>query len=341
MSPQLNQALRQAVHVPLDWAYRLLPHYLLDEGAGLAYFTKVPHFQVFPEGWGAPYSQLKEIYTIQPPHPLSDLKIRWSPAKREKALLYKEGEFRVPQSEGLPEEIRDAHFRFICPTHPSMKLCLILAGWGEHGYNLRMRLVRALHAKGIGSLLLENPYHGRRILPGRAGTPVLTVAEPGHLVRAAAYEGRGLLHYFNKQGYEVGVAGFSMGGTIAAWISLRHPYPLPTTLMAAPYSPEVGLCDGIMRRGIVWSKLANLKDPEEKLRKLLRRVSLLNIPPPKKVQRIIMLAARNDRIIPPESVRAFHEHWSQSELRWRPGGHISMWLFDVPSMAQSITDSFA
>lgn len=341
MNLHLNQSLRHAAQVPLDWAYRLLPHYLLDEGAGLAYLTKVPHFQVFPQGWGASYSQLQDIYSIKPLHPLAHLKIRWSPAKRDGSVLYKEGEFRVPQSEDLPEGIRDAHFRFICPTYPSMKLCLILAGWGEHGYNLRMRLARALYEKGIGSLLLENPYHGRRIVPGRAGTPVLTVAEAGHLVHAAAYEGRGLLHYFKKQGYKVGVAGFSMGGTIAAWISLRNPYPLPTTLMAAPYSPEVGLCDGIMRRGIVWGKLSKLKDPEGKLRKLLGRVSLLDFPPPKKSRRIIMLAARHDRIIPPESVRAFHEHWPTSELRWRPGGHISMWLFDVASMVDAIVDSFA
>jgi len=340
MVKRLSQPSEVAVSWPWKWSSRLLPLHLLDEGAGLALLSKAPYFQVFPKGWGAGLSELNKIFELNLPLPMPKIKITWLEEKKDGHLPYQEGTFWVPQSEHLPEEIRDAHFRFIPPTSPDKKLCLLLAGWGEHGYNLRMRLARALYEAGIGTLLLENPFHGRRIVPGRAGTPVLTVAESGYLVHAAVYEGRALLRYFNDQGFAVGVSGFSMGGAMAGMIAVSHPHPLPTALLAAPYSPEVGMLGGLLRRGINWKQLSTLKDPEEKLRKLFRQVSLLGLDPPMKGSRIIMMGARNDRIVRAKFIEEFHRHWSHSELRWRPGGHISLWLFEVDAMSATIIDSF-
>lgn len=322
-----------------SWATQLLPLHWLDEGAGLALWSKAPALRVFPQGWGATLSQLRDIFTFDLSHPIPSLKIRWS-KQQQGAFSFREGVFRVPQSEHLPGEIRDAHFRFIPPVGRGKRVTLLLAGWGDHGYNLRMRLVRRLRDRGIGTVLLENPYHGRRIVPGRAGAPVSTVAEMGYLVRAAVFEGRALLKHLHGRGYQVGVSGFSMGGSIAAMIVLGYPHPLPTSLFATPHSPEVASLEGIFRKGIPWKQFSKVKNPEEKMRRIFRRVSLLKFAPPPPESPIIMVAARFDRIVRAKFVEALHRHWSHSELRWRPGGHVSMLFLEGEAMAQAIEDGF-
>jgi pimeloyl-ACP methyl ester carboxylesterase len=53
-----------------------------------------------------------------------------------------------------------------------------------------------------------------------------------------------------------------------------------------------------------------------------------------------MVAARDDRVVSPESVEKFHRHWPTSQLRWVPGGHVSMLLFEVEAMADAIAQTF-
>ena len=336
----LGAHLCAALEKPFHWALHHLPLDLLDEWARVAFFSKGPYFELFPKGWGASYPQLQRLFSIHPKTPIPRVKISWINEKTLQCILYREGSFRVRQSQGLPAEIRDAQFRFIPPPDGKKEVCLLLAGWGEHGYVLRMRLAKLLWKKGIGTLLLENPFHGHRLVPGRRGAPVWTVAEAGHLVHAAVYEGRALVKHFEDLGYQLGVAGFSMGGSLAAWIAVKHPHPLPTTLLATPPSPEVGFLGGVIRKGIAWQQLSQLKYPEEKLRNLLGRVSLLNVAPPLPGKRIIMMGARADRVVPAATIVDLHRYWPHSQLRWCPGGHISLWLFEVKAMVQAIEDSF-
>lgn len=317
-----------------------MPLHLLDELPRLVLWLKVPRFKIFPEGWGAPLSQLNQLFHLPKHYKIPEINIRWSHKKIPGPFSIREGTFRVPESEHLPEKIRHAHFREILPPSPSQKICLLLAGWGDHGYNLRMRLARVLHRKGIGTLLLENPYHGRRYLEERPGPPVFSVKELGWLARAACSEGMALVQHYKNQGFEIGISGFSMGGGFAGTIAVLLPYPLPTTLLAAPPSAEIPLLEGVMGKGIDWRAFSSTPHPKEKIRRLFRRVSLLNAPPPPKGSRIILFGAKKDKIVLASSIRKLHRHWKGSQLRWREGGHLSLWLFEVEAMAESIRESF-
>jgi surfactin synthase thioesterase subunit len=203
-----------------------------------------------------------------------------------------------------------------------------------------MRLVHALLERNIGALLLENPFHGRRTLPGRVGAPVSSILELATLARAAVSEGRALLHHFKREGYQTALSGFSMGGNFAGIIAAILPYSLPTTLLAAPHSPEIPFFEGIFQKGIHWNSFKRIKDPQTTLRHLFQRVSILNMKAPEWARRVILLGGRSDRIVSPNSVDRLHHYWKGSELRWRPGGHISLWLLEVPAMANAIADSF-
>jgi alpha/beta hydrolase family protein len=321
-------------------AYRIFPMHWLDEAAGLALSFKLTPFWVFPEGWGARLPELKKNFTVGPIPKIPPIHIQWQKEQHPHGDYYREGSFWVPESQHLPESIREAHFRFIHPPRGSKKICLMLAGWGDHGYNLRMRLVHALRDLGVGALLLENPFHGRRILPGRVGAPVSNVLELAHLARAAVSEGRALIHHFKNQGYQVGLSGFSMGGNFAGIIAAILPYYVPTTLLAAPHSAEIPFFKGVFQKGIHWKSFSKVKNPKKTLRDLFQRVSLLKIKPHAWAHRAILLGGKADRFVTPHSVMQLHHHWKGSELRWRPGGHVSLWLLEIPAMVQAIADSF-
>jgi hypothetical protein len=332
--------MRSSQVIQRSFAYRIFPMHWLDEAAGVALSFKLTPFWVFPEGWGASIPDLKKHFTVGPIPRIPSIKIRWQQEMHPHGDYYQEGVFSVPESQHLPESIWEAHFRFIHPPKGSKKLCLILAGWGDHGYNLRMRLVHALRKKGVGALLLENPFHGRRTLPGRVGAPVSSVLELAHLARAAISEGRALIQHFKHDGYQTGVSGFSMGGNFAGFIAAIMPYHVPTALLAAPHSAEIPFFKGIFQKGIHWKAFSEVRDPKKTLRNLFQRVSLLKVKPHEWAHRAILLGGRADRFVTPHSVIQLQQHWKGPELRWRPGGHISLWLLEIPAMAEAIADSF-
>jgi len=332
--------LQQLQMVPKKWAYQRLPLHWFDEAAGWVVSIKSLPYGIFAEGWGTSLQNLEKLYSLKKVPKISPIRISWLEESFHEHIPFIEGTFQVPQAKNLPPPMVEAHFRFIPPPGNSKKLCLLFAGWGDHGYNLRMRMVSILHQLRIGALLLESPFHGRRAFPDRTGSPAFTVEESGQLGHAAIAEGRALLHFFKKEGYRVGLSGFSMGGGFAGTLAAISQNALPTTLLAAPYSPEVSFLKGVLRRGIHWESLGGVDNPQEVLRKLFRRVSILNLPPPKSSPKTIFLGGKSDRVIPAPYIQKFHRHWVGSEIRWRPGGHVSLWLFEIPAMAAAIADSF-
>ena len=73
-----------------------------------------------------------------------------------------EGSFESP-SAGLPPESRKARFELLLPAgHADAPVCVYLAATGEEDGSRRRRLALPLVRAGIGALLLENPFYGRR-----------------------------------------------------------------------------------------------------------------------------------------------------------------------------------
>lgn len=213
----------------------------------------------------------------------------------------------------------------------------------RHGDRPRPTLV-CLHGYGMGRIALDAlafdlghlhrelgldvavptlPLHGPRAIGRRSGAgfmddhPLQTNAAFGQ----AIWELRRLSGWLRKQGVPaVGVYGMSLGGYLAAlWASLDG-----DLACAVPMIPLVALHD-LLERDL---------PPEERRAREACGVGpelwrdawaphspLVHTPRVAPEARLI-LAARADRICPPDQAHALWEHWDRPAIHWAPGSHL-------------------
>jgi len=279
--------------------------------------------RIFPDGWGDLPAASSTVNPID---------IEWLSTTRKESLEVLDGTFSSPAP--LPPRAAIGHVRWYRPEK-SRGLCLLLAASNEEGYDRRAPLARRLAAEGIGSLLLENPYYGARRVH-QESPPVRTVGELLTMGSAAVQEAHGLLLGVEHDGI-AGVSGYSMGGNIAALVAATHPYPIVAVPLAPSPSPAVVFTEGLLSAFVDWSSLACSRS---ELADILDRISVLALPPPVRPDLAIIVAARGDGYIPASAVESLHRHWSGSELRWEPGGHVSLATIGRSRLVRAIVDGF-
>jgi len=240
----------------------------------------------------------------------------------------------------LPDHARHGAVTRILPEAGADRMVVLMAAWNEHDSRARFGIARRLAQRGIGSLVLENPYYGIRRPTDHDGQPIRTVADFFQMGIGAVTEGRGLLATVREEGFTPGVAGYSMGGNIAALVSSTMPFPVATAPLAASYSPAPVYLDGALRGGIDWAALGGESSAEPRLRETLLRASVLDRPAPDHARHTVMVSARSDGYVPPAATQALHAHWPGSELRWVGGGHATLLWMHKSALAAAIEDSF-
>lgn len=283
--------------------------------------------RLFPDGWGHPSPVTEDDRRIE---------VSWTQAREWHGLQVLDGSFRSPAL--LPAAARTGFVRWIRPP-ASSRVCLHLAASNEHGYGRRASLAKQLAASGIGSLILENPFYGRRRVHAQ-GPPIRTVAELLTMGSAAVQEGRALLVGAREQELGVGVAGYSMGGNIAGLIAATFPGPLVTVPMAPSPSPAPVYTEGLLADLVDWDALGGRTVALPHLRSLLDEASILRFPPLASPELAIIVAAESDAYIPRDAVESIHRHWSGSELRWRRGGHLTLATIGRRHLVRAIVDAF-
>lgn len=310
----------------------------IDQAAGLLLAHGPARLRVFSGGWGDPgaLSHLEHLERLPPPERIEP---EWGrPEPGPGATILRHGSFASPVDE-LPPRARTGHVLEVSPADGARWRCLLMSAWNDHGYASRIELARRLAGRGIGSLILENPYYGKRRPEPDVDQPIRTVADFALMGLGAITEGRGILTGVSDR-FQVGVSGFSMGGNLAALVAATMPGPLATAPLAASHSPGPVYLDGVLRHGIAWDSLQGPDDPAGELRRRLTAASALRIPVPEHGATAVIVAARNDGFVPVEAVRALHRHWPGSELRELRGGHATLWYRGKHHLVDAIATAF-
>ena len=284
----------------------------------------------FRDGWGNldALERLKQtrILELEPKR----LDISWLPPFSEKGLIRKDGSFSSPlPHEFLPEEARTAHFRLNLPEDHDREtpIVIVFPMTGDEGFELRERKIsRPLLKKGIGTLLLENPFYGKRKPSYQDTYFIQSVLDMLSMCMGAAIEGQHLLSHFQDEGYRhLGVAGQSQGGMVASIVGTLTSSPISIAISLSAHSPEVILTEGLLRSFVDWSQLSmdSLDECHSRFRDIFEVGDILKRPPPAYPQAAFIQGARLDKVTPRASVRSIHEHWAGSQLEWLPGSHIS------------------
>lgn len=304
--------------------------------------------RVFPGGWGGnndPH-QIANCFQLRLVDGFADIVPVITGTGTYRGISYREGAFESPIADmiGGPKNAGLVPFRWIEPPLPDGPMCVLLGSWSNEGYGRRMSLAALLHRRGIGSVMPETAYYGARRFPDRGRYPVRTVAETGTLGSAAVTEAASLLAYLRAEGRtSIGAGGYSMGGAHGSLAVALLGEPAAVAGMAPAHSPSVSFVDGMLSRQVDPSVFATgvfETDFETALRSILDIAAITAIPPPACASSAVFIAATGDRFAPQWSTERLHRHWAGSELRYRPGGHISIYALELAGLADAFATSF-
>ena len=309
----------------------------IDRLGGVIVSRGPDRLRFFTDGWGDSSDIAAAAMPSDDPRPIE---IEWVSDGTNDGIRVSVGIFDSPV-ETLPYHARHGAVTRILPGGGADRVVVLMAAWNEHDSRARFGIARRLSRRGIGSLVLENPYYGIRRPVDHDGQPIRTVADFFQMGTGAVVEGRGLLATVREEGRTPGVAGYSMGGNIAALVSSTMPFPVATAPLAASYSPAPVYLDGALRGGIDWGALGGKPSAEPRLRETLLGASVLDRPAPDHARHAVMVSARSDGYVPPEATRTLHAHWPGSELRWVAAGHATLLWNHKHVLATAIEDSFS
>ena len=282
---------------------------------------------IFADGWGdldalVPFGEA--LTKVTPGSPLS---LTWGPIRRERGLSVQDGTAPSP-ARILPEAVRTLHVRrLLCPV-PTRRRLIVPPSWGDAGYGPRMWLFGALVARGLEVWLLEGAYFGAR------ARPISKVEDFSRMGLGHIEEVRALVETQIAEGVPVSVAGYSMAGQLGSMAVQSLPHDVPVVAMAAAPSADTVVIEGPLQKQVQWSKLGD--GARERLQAWMRRVSVLDQPPPRSTKRGVALN-RGDGIVDPEATRRFARHWDVDPLEVS-SGHVGAYALQRRTLQRYVGD---
>lgn len=274
--------------------------------------------RLFGRGWGdeailAEFSR-RERYLTAP----SSIKVRWTAPREAGGGTCREGTFRSPLVE-LPDAVKTAHVR-AWTRAGNVAACVVLAASRDEGYRVREWVFGPLTERGIDLYFLENPYYGLR-RNGR-GPSDITVADHGLMALGMVLEARALLTSLKPKYSKLAVAGYSMGGHMAALTAAVLPFPTACAALATGASASAIYTRGLLARSVDLAALGG-NAARERLRMLFDAADITNFRPPMRSDAAVVSGCTRDGYVLSSETERLHRHWKGSALRWIDAGHFS------------------
>ncbi len=295
--------------------------------------------KLFSHGWGEEWL-LTELSTrvsySDPPSPVS---IEWHSARKRGRIVRRDGTFTSPL-ELLPKETRTVHVRAMLRAG-NRAACVILAASRDEGYQPREHVFGPLIARGLDLYFLVSPFYGRRRVPG--GPSLITASDHGLMALGMVLEARALLENLSERYPKLVVAGYSMGGHMAAITAAVCPFSVACAALATGASASSIYTRGLLSWSVDLDVLgggANLRAAaRERLQQLFAVADITRYPPPIRVDAAIIAGCTRDGYVPSNETERLHRHWQGSTLRWIPAGHFSALVTSGTVLRDCVADA--
>lgn len=271
--------------------------------------------------------------------PLGPISFDWSVPEHQNSRIQRDGRFRSPM-DLLPAEAQTAHVRVWSRTG-NTSACVILAASRDEGYKTRERVFGDLVSRGIDLYLLENPFYGLRRTSSSAS--LATFSDHVLMNLASVWEARALLSYLRSFYSRLAIAGYSMGGHMAALTAATSLFPIACAALATGASAAPIYTKGLLSWSVNLNALAGQKSlrpaAKERLRLLIEAADLTRQPPPIRTDTAILVGCTGDGYVLPRQVERLHEHWPGSILRWLRAGHVTGLFFFKAALRDAVADA--
>ena len=230
----------------------------------------------------------------------------------------------------VPSHPENAWIAFEHWRHDTMPAATLIA---LHGFTMGdPRLdANALMAKewfqlGLDVVLVTLPFHGVRTpATARYSGELFASWHVGRLneaVRQSVHDVRKVAAFLREErAVPLGLVGLSLGGYVTALLAgldptLAFAIPLAAPVRLGAFPTALFACSRHARRNV-----APLS--AEELDTAYRVHSPLSYPLALPRERVLLVAGRGDRIVPPEQTLALWRHWHQPALHWFNGSHVT------------------
>ncbi len=295
--------------------------------------------KLFSRGWGEE-SLLTELSTrVSYRDPPSPICVQWQSARRRGRVVLRDGTFSSPL-ELLPEETRTVHVRAWL-REGNHAACVILAASRDEGYRPREHVFGPLVGRGLDLYFLVSPFYGRRRVPG--GPSRITVSDHGLMALGMVQEARALLESLAQHYPKLVVAGYSMGGHMAAITAAVSPFPLACAALATGASASTIYTRGLLSWSVDLEGLGGASHlraaARERLQLLFDVADITRYPPPLRVDAAVIAACTRDGYVPESETERLHQHWHGSTLRRISAGHFSALVTNRQALRDCVADA--
>jgi hypothetical protein len=279
--------------------------------------------KMFSRGWGDEQFLASLWGTVSEADPPCRVSINWHATSRRGRMARRDGTFASPLA-SLPTESNAVHVRaWSCEGNRNG--CVLLAGSHDEGYFVRERVFGSLVARGLDLYLVENPFYGRRRTPG--GPSFITVSDQALMALGMVLEARALLTHLLGQYEKLAVAGYSMGGHMAAITAAVSPFPVACAALATGASASNIYTRGLMSWGVDFDGLgggpAQRAAAQERLQRFFDAADITRYGSPIRADAAVIAGCTRDGYVLRSETERLHRHWPGSTLRWLPAGHFS------------------
>ena len=297
--------------------------------------------KLFSRGWGDELvlaeSSDRARYLAAP----APVKIEWRARRTHGSEVCRDGTFQSPVT-ALPDAVKTVHVRK-WSREGNEAACVMLAASRDEGYWIRERVFGPLTGRGIDLYLVENPYYGLR-RDGR-GPSDITVSDHGLMALGMVLEARGLLDHLRAQYGKLAVAGYSMGGHMAALTAAVTPMPVACAALATGASASAIYTRGMLSWSVDFDTLgggaAGSTAARDRLRKLFDIADVSCYRPPVRADATIVSGCIRDGYVLQSETERLHRHWKRSTLRWIDAGHFSALLTQRRALCECVEEAVA
>jgi pimeloyl-ACP methyl ester carboxylesterase len=220
-----------------------------------------------------------------------------------------------------------AHARWFRAPRPR-PAAVLFHGWGGGNFALEALAfpIDYFSRLGYDSILFTLPFHGLRTPAGmRSGQlfPSSHVVRSNEAFAQAVSDFRALREWLlDRDVPGIGIAGMSLGGYTTALIASL----VPDLRFAVPMIPAVSMSE------LMWRHGAGSEARKHALAEGVQQIHLDEVfrvhaplarPPLVARERRFIIAARGDRITPPDQAERLWRHWERPPIHWFPGGHLA------------------